>query len=133
MADAAKGTIAETWENDGDLGNFIGAIATGVTGCAASVTYCFTPTKFVSSITVATTGAVPGEITVTYDTTTTGIAAVSGANTIHIVPTIGGAALAAGSKGNIDWHCLSAGSTFGIGTKGSVQARYAPAQCRAKV
>lgn len=35
------------------------------------------------------------------------------------------------SAGNISWNCKSAGSTSGfVGTSGSIQAKYVPAECR---
>jgi type IV pilus assembly protein PilA len=75
-----------------------------------------------------------GEVLVTFDTTATGIPQVAGANTLTLVPTIGNAALsAANATGNIDWHCKSAGSTYAVGTAGTLLARYAPAQCRGAV
>jgi hypothetical protein len=62
-----------------------------------------------------------GEITVTYDTSATGIPQLAGADQLVFTPTIGGAALSAGLAGNIDWSCK-------IG--GSVVPKYRPSQCR---
>jgi len=130
LADAAKGVISETWQNDGDLANLKSQTVTDNKGCAADVTFCFTTTKYVSDMTINATG----EITITYDSASTnnGLAVLGTDNTLIIVPTIGGTVLAAGAKGNIDWHCKSAGSGFAPGAAGKLQARYAPAQCRAK-
>lgn len=134
LADAAKGVIAETWENDGSLANLKQETVTDNKGCKADVTWCFTATKFVTDISINAGAAdSDGQITVTYDVSATGLPVLGADNTLTIVPTIGGELLTASAKGNIDWHCLSAGSTFGKGTKGKIQARYAPAQCRAKV
>ena len=112
LAAAAKLAVAETWQSNGNLTN---------NG------YTFVATKYVSGI--AIDGAV-GDITITYDTTGTGIPALTGANTMVLVPTINGAALAAGSNGNMDWHCKAAGSSFAIGGVGTVLAKYSPAACR---
>ena len=112
LAAAAKLAVAETWQSNGTLAN---------NG------YTFTKTKYVSDI--AIDGTV-GDITITYDTTGTGITALAGADKIVLVPTINGVALAAGANGNMDWHCKAAGSSFGPGGTGTVLAKYSPAACR---
>ena len=66
---------------------------------------------------IAIDGAGAGTITVTYD------AVVGGGGTILLVPTSGGAALAAGTipaGGSIEWDC----------TTGTLAAKYRPAACR---
>jgi type IV pilus assembly protein PilA len=122
LADAAKIAVSEGWMTDGNL-------------VAAVAGYTFNPTKNVTLIAI---NGVNGEITITYDTSATGIPQLAAANTLVLVPTIapvGGApaALAAGAAGNIDWHCKGAGSTFGVGTAGSLIARYSPANCRGAI
>jgi type IV pilus assembly protein PilA len=127
LADAAKTVTSEMWQTDGSLANL--TQATGP-GCAAGIVYCFNPSKNVSGITIT---AANGEILIDYDVTATGIPQLAGANRMVLVPTIDGAALVAGAAGSIDWHCKSAGSTYAIGTAGTVLARYAPSQCRGAV
>jgi type IV pilus assembly protein PilA len=127
LADGAKTVVSEMWQTDGSLANLIQAIGPG---CAANVHYCFTPSKNVATI-VITPGN--GEITITYDVTPTGIPQLAGTTDMILVPTIGNGALAPGLAGDIDWHCKSAGSTYPVGTNGTVPARYAPATCRGAV
>ncbi len=119
LAAAAKVAVAEGWLSDGNL-------------VSALAGYTFAPTKFVSNI--AINGA-NGELTITYDTTATGIPQLTAGFLMYLVPTIGSpaAVLAPGLAGEIDWHCKSAGSTFALGTVGTVLGRYAPAQCRGAV
>jgi type IV pilus assembly protein PilA len=130
LADAAKTVVSEAWQTDGSLANVTQATAPAGGTCAAGITYCFNTSKNVSGIAI-TPGN--GEITITYDVTATGIPQLTGNNTLVLVPTISGAALAAGLTGSMDWHCKSAGSTYAVGTAGTVPARYAPAQCRGAV
>ena len=102
LAAAAKLDVAETWQS---------------TGALTAIGYTSTPTKYVTGIAVNTTN---GQITITYDVSSTGIPQLTGANTIIMTPTIGGAALAAGVSGSMDWSC----------TGGTVVAKYKPANCR---
>ncbi|WP_374512212.1 pilin [Niveibacterium sp.] len=133
LAESAKSAVSETWQNDGNLTSLTQAIAAGRTGCAATVVYCFNTSKYVSSIVIDT--AATGEIQITYDTSSTGIPQLAGANIMVLVPTIGGVALAAGSQGNIDWHCKGAASTFPAGSAytPTVSGRFSPANCRGAV
>jgi type IV pilus assembly protein PilA len=106
--------------------------------------------KFVSSILFSGAPAagaaqtVNPMITITYDATTVGLAA--GANTITLTPWIRSGASGAGEtalaavtasrSGSLDWGCASATSTSAAGrgitvdAVGTVQAKFAPAQCR---
>ena len=127
LAEGAKTIVSEMWQTDGSLANLTQAIAPA---CAATTTYCFTPSKNVATIAIT---AANGEVTITYATGATGIPQLAGAATIVLVPTINGVALAGGAAGDMDWHCKSAGSTFAVGTAGQVPARYAPASCRGAV
>ncbi len=137
LASAAKIAVSETWESNGSLV----ALTSGLAPCAATISYCFSPTKFVAGIALnAGAAASNGEITVTYDVTPNGIPQLNvpaGSNVMVLVPTInaggGAAVLTAGLAGAIDWHCKSAASTFGLGTAGTVEGKYAPAQCRGAV
>ena len=115
LAEAYKTAVAETWNSD------------GVITANLMLNLPFVPTKYVSGIVVT---PATGEVTVTYDTSATGIPQLAGANTIVMEPTIANAALVAGTPGNMDWHCKAASSTFAIGAAGTVLGRYAPAPCR---
>ena len=106
LAAAAKLAVAETYQSNGNFD-------------LAKAGYTFVPTKYVSSIVITD---VTGLITVTYDTTATGITALSGANVVTLSPTIGGAVLNGVVVGNMDWKCGAAGTT--------VLAKYLPAACR---
>jgi type IV pilus assembly protein PilA len=97
--------------------------------------------KFVNSVLIT---AASGEITVTYNATSVGLAAA--ANTLTLTPWVRdaaagagqtlAAAIAAGSTGVVDWGCASASNNTAtangitIATAGTLQAKYAPAQCR---
>lgn len=130
LAGDAKAVVSEKWQTDGSLTTLTFGTTSTAAGCGAAITYCFTTTKYVANIVPSIT---TGEVTITYDVTATGIPQLAGANTMVLVPTIGGVVLAAGSVGTIDWHCKSAGSTFAPGPAGTVPARYAPTQCRGAV
>ena len=133
LAAAAKTVVSEAWQADGSLANVTFATGTAAAPCAPTITYCFNVSKNVSNIVINNGQNGNGEITITYDTTATGIPQLGAANTLVLVPTVGGAAMGAGGVGSIDWHCLGAGSTYNIGTRGTVLARYSPAQCRGAV
>ncbi|GAB2890831.1 pilin [Uliginosibacterium flavum] len=130
LAEAAKSVVSETWQNNGSLATVTQEVTSASTGCAASVVYCFTVTKYVSAISIAATN---GEVLVTYNVTASGINQLGTNNTVYLIPTIGNAALAAGSQGNIDWHCKGAASTYAVGSTGLLPGRYSPTQCRSAV
>jgi type IV pilus assembly protein PilA len=139
LASAAKITIADGFESNGLQGLTANAVA-----------WSFTPTKYVSCITLNDgTGAVaaspipcvgtgvagdPGAITVIFDTSATGIVQLAAnENTITLTPSAAGATLTDTSVGSIDWACASATkSTAGAlpSKPGALLPRYAPAQCR---
>jgi type IV pilus assembly protein PilA len=100
----------------------------GVSTASTQWTNEFSPTKYVSTVTI---GAATGIITVTYGANTPQI---NGA-TIILEPSIGKVALATGQSGNIDWACGSSQTTTATAeglpvTAGSVLARYVPTQCK---
>ena len=66
-------------------------------GSLAANGYTFVRTKFVQNIQI---NAVNGEIQVTYDGTV-GIPQLGGNQTLYLVPTIAGAALAPGAQPNV--------------------------------
>ena len=106
LAAAPKLDVAETWQSQGTLGALNAAFQTN-----------WVRTKYVESITINDGN---GEITVNYDEVN-GIPQLAGADEIVFTPTIGGAALAAGLAGNIDWSCK-------VG--GTIVAKYRPSNCR---
>jgi len=134
QANGAKTVVTEQFGANGGFpaGATQSAAAANAAACVNTDFWCFVVTKNVASVGINVGN---GEITVTYDNAATGIPQLLNAErTLTLVPTIGGAALAAGNaSGNIDWHCKSAGSTFGVGTTGTLLARYAPTQCRGAV
>ena len=134
QSEGAKTVVTETFGANGGFpaGATMTPNAATAAACAATDTWCFVVTKNVASVAI-TPGN--GEIAVVFDISANGIPQLTaGTNTLMMVPTIGGTALAAANAtGNIDWHCKSAGSTFAIGTPGTLLARFAPTQCRAAV
>ncbi len=131
LADSAKTAVAESFQSGG---------ATGLTAAATSWNTSFSPTKYVSNISVATAaGAGQGVITVSYNTTA--LPQLTGANTILLSPFINsGSMTALGSatslSGNIDWACTSVGvstasaQSMGAATAGTVPTKYVPSNCK---
>ena len=121
LADSAKTAVSEGFQSN-DMA--------GMAASAGAWNGAFTKTKYVS--TVAITPAT-GAIVVTYSTATPQISG----KTLVLTPSIGGAALAAGLQGSIDWACasttaLTAGNfnpPLPTGA-GSLPAKYAPTQCK---
>lgn len=134
QAAGAKTVVSETFGANGGFpaGATMTPNAATAAACAATDTWCFVVTKNVAAVTITPAN---GEVAVTFDITANGISQLTAAtNTLVFVPTIGGTAMGAGNNtGNIDWHCKSAGSTFAIGSVGTLLARYAPTQCRGAV
>jgi type IV pilus assembly protein PilA len=127
LADAAKTSVAEAFQSNG---------VNGIT--AASAQWTFTRTKYVNNITI---NAADGSIQITY-----GAPAQLAGFTINLTPQIqvaGAYALLSAvgaNSGNMDWSCVSVGSTttttnappmqLGAYGAGSVLAKYAPTQCK---
>lgn len=134
QANGAKTVVSETFGSNGGFpaGATQTPNAATAAACVATDQWCFVQTKNVSSVTITMAN---GEVAVVFDITATGIPQLTAAtNSLILVPTIGGTAMGAGNAtGNIDWHCKSAGSTFAVGTAGTLLARYAPTQCRGAV
>ncbi|MEO6711419.1 MAG: pilin [Planctomycetota bacterium] len=118
----------------------IGTAATSVADVQAAIgALQITQSKYVTGVTVNNQGGPKlGEITIEYDPATVGL---NNAQTILVLsPFIAkqtlGDQLAAGASGTIDWGCqsatnvTSAGRGLGAGTKGTLLAKYAPADCR---
>jgi type IV pilus assembly protein PilA len=115
---------AETAVSEGFQSNDM----TGMLASATAWNAAFTATKYVSAL--AITGAT-GVITVTFGANTPQI---SGKD-IKLTPSIGGAAVAAGLQGNMDWACGSTTTATATAeglpvTAGSVLAKYVPTQCK---
>jgi type IV pilus assembly protein PilA len=123
LADAAKTTVAESFQS--------GGLIPGLSAAAASWNGSFVPTKYVSNVQIA---AATGAIQISYNTTM--LAPLAGQNVLMLTPDISGVALAATSTGNIDWACTSAGSktaaaqTLAFVGGGSVPTKYVPSNCK---
>lgn len=119
LASSAKTSISEGFQS-GDM--------TGVSAAANGWNPRFQPTKYVSGIAIDTgTGA----ITVTFGPEP---AAILG-NTLILTPSIGGANLADGLTGNIDWSCGSTSTATATArglpvSAGTLPAQYAPSECK---
>jgi len=88
-----------------------------------------TASKFVAKVEISND---LGEVTVTFTPDATGGLA---GRTLVFTPSIGGAVLADGTKGSIDWSCASQthGSATALGlpyAAGTLESRYAPVNCR---
>lgn len=144
LAAPAKLAIATDVAAPGDLGRIADTWNAQTNGNGAS-------SKYVNSVLITTAGAAAapgaddGEITITYNANVVGLA--GGANTLVLTPWIKTgnaqanalrlvAALAAGTTGTLDWSCQSNTTTTAAarfpaaGTAGTVEARFAPAECR---
>jgi type IV pilus assembly protein PilA len=129
LAASAKTAVSEGWQS-GDVA--------GVNAAAASWNAGFTPTKYVKTVAISTDGK--GTITITYDTTASGIPQLlsgTGGPVITLSPNIGKAALVAGAVGSIDWACASVSTLTAVTSEGltvnapgSVLAKYVPTQCK---
>jgi type IV pilus assembly protein PilA len=129
LADSAKTSVGEGFQS-GDI--------VGLNAAATAWSQGFTPTKYVTNITITQT---TGVIVISYNTNavTGGIPQLlqnGGGKTITLSPFINKIALATGQQGSIDWACASATAataTAGIAapaTLGTVLAKYVPTQCK---
>ena len=143
LAESAKTSIATDGTTVGDLVS-VGNTWNAQAGDLGAVS------KYVDSVLMTVvdgTTATDGEITITYNDATTGIA--DGEDTLVLTPWIKtaagnvaagatnlGEARAAGTAGTIDWTCQSATNETAVaqmgqaGSGGLLLARFAPAQCR---
>ena len=125
LADSAKTAVAEGFESNGTQ---------GLTAAATTWASNFTPTKYVSNITISTTPASLGMITISYSTAQ--ISQLTGANTLTLTPNVSSAALNGTTTGNIDWACSSTtdvtatGAGLKVATKGTIQPQYVPSNCK---
>jgi type IV pilus assembly protein PilA len=106
----------------------------GVSASAGAWNGGFVTTKYVTSVVI---GPTDGVITITYDATA--IPQLASKNVITLSPFVGGAALAAGATGNIDWACASATADTAANASpamkvtapsAGVPAKYVPTQCK---
>jgi type IV pilus assembly protein PilA len=121
LADAAKTAVSEAYQA-GDIAG-VGSLSTG---------WSSTPTKYVSGVTIGTTGV----ITVTYS----GIVPQISGQTLKLTPYVnsgtGPVIMVGGLTGNIDWACgtLTANSAAANGLTGAalgtLLARYTPTSCK---
>ena len=111
LASGMKATIAENAANGIALNNNTPGV-----GAAPA----FTATRNVSNMVAAANG----EITITYP-------ASAGGGTLVLAPRDGANALVAGTLpvNPITWNCNAVGSSL-TGSAGTLQAKYAPAECR---
>jgi len=119
LASSAKTAIAEGYQ----AGDMVGVVA-AATGWNAPI---FQPTKYVSDINIANSGA----ITITYGPEPSTIIG----QTLILTPSIGGLPLAPGLTGNMDWSCASVSTTTAQArtlpfTAGTLLAQYAPSECK---
>jgi type IV pilus assembly protein PilA len=131
LADSAKTTVAEAYQSNG---------TTGLATASASWAANFTPSKYVSNITIS---AADGVIEVFFGTGVTQLSGKVIYLTPQIQPTGGGTPVllsnAAGPVGNIDWSCASTTATTATNavpqallapTLGTVPSKYVPTQCK---
>jgi len=119
LASSAKVAVSEGFMSN-DIAGMDAASADWVTNFAA--------TKYVSAVGIE---AGTGLITITYSGATPQISG----QTINLTPSIGGAAIATGLIGNIDWACASVNTVTADSrnlpvTAGTVLARFAPTECK---
>jgi type IV pilus assembly protein PilA len=137
-AKVTEGLILAASARSSVLDGYMGNDMVGVSASSAEHLAGFTSTKYVSGITI---GAATGIITITYDTSTSALPQLTGANQVTLSPSIrvGGTAkaLAVGQQGNIDWACVS--STNTVATSRTlpfttpatpVPSRYVPSECK---
>jgi type IV pilus assembly protein PilA len=122
VADSAKTAVAEAYQSN-DMA--------GVAAAATTWTAAFTPTKYVvAGGNTKVTGA-SGAITVQFGPN---IAQLNGL-TITLTPSIGGAVLAPGLTGAMDWACASTKTATALArglptTPATALARYVPTECK---
>lgn len=123
-AEGLKTAVVEAFQSDDMSG--LSAVATEFTGSS-------TQSKYVKSVLADALGM----ITITYQTSASGIPQLSGKNTLILTPNAPvGSVLASGATGPIDWACAS--STHKVASEqgftgiqaGTMPSKYAPSNCR---
>ncbi|MGB4343972.1 MAG: pilin [Moraxellaceae bacterium] len=120
LASSAKASVSEAY--------FSGDMA-GLLAAANDWNANFVATKYVSAMQITPAS---GVVTITFSGVNLPQAA---GQTLTLTPSIGGAVLAPGLTGNIDWACASATNTTATArakpsTAGTLLARYAPSECK---
>ena len=127
LASSAEVSVADGFTS-ADMPGVVAAAAAWNTAGGGS----FTPTKYVSNVTINNTN---GVITITYAAVTPQISG----KTLTLTPNApDGTILTAGATQNIDWACSSTTSTTAasaavpltVFVAGTVLPRYAPTQCK---
>ena len=124
LASSAKVAVSEGFQANDTV---------GLAANAADWNANFTATKYVAGIAIT---AGTGLITITYDNGADALPQLPAGATIVLSPYVGGAALATGLQGNVDWACASTTNTTAVANglaaaaTGTVPARYAPSQCK---
>ena len=135
LASSAKVAVSESFQSGGML---------GLSGAAGGWNSDFTPTKYVSLISITDSS---GLIAISYQTASTGIPELGVSNVLNLIPYIRDTAganpsgLASDVSGNIDWACVGAATvTAGQKFTGATPAiaalsdgapsKYVPAECR---
>jgi type IV pilus assembly protein PilA len=122
IGDSAKTAIAESYQSN-DMA--------GVLAAASTWNAAFTPTKYVVAGGLTNVAGATGVITIGFGPN---IAQLNGL-TITLTPSIGGAVLAPGLTGAMDWACASTknatANARGLpNTIGTAPARYVPTECK---
>jgi type IV pilus assembly protein PilA len=123
-ATAAKTHVSESYQS-----NFVAGLASAV----ASWNVAASSSKYLSNVTIDTTGVV----VVTYAATAgNGLPTDLDGTTLVFTPSIEGVALAGVRSGTLEWACSStssdvaSGRSLYVSTEGTLPARYAPSECR---
>jgi type IV pilus assembly protein PilA len=126
-ASSGKTTISEAFESD-SIAGVNAAVAAWNTNIAS------TRSKYVQSVGITPNS---GNITVLVSATSgNGIPTTLNGRTIIFTPFVAGAPIAAGARGSMDWACASATNVtasnrgYGAALLGTLDARYAPSECR---
>ncbi len=137
LGSAIKADLSSSYASDGN---------NGVIAYAAQVAAAPPQSKYVTSIAIdATPGATLGDVTITYNSNNVGRAVAAG-STLVLSPflQVSGAVpvrlgnAAAGATGSVDWVCSSQlhanavarAAQFGGATLGTLDPRFAPAECK---
>lgn len=130
-ATSPKSLISEAFQTDGIVG--VQAAATEYSARSDDQK----ASKYVKDIKIDATATAAGVITVTTAAAaTSGLPTDAAEKTIIFSPNVQKLALAAGTTGAIDWACTTLGDStaetrkLGSRTKGTLPAKYAPAECR---
>lgn len=124
MADAAKLSVSEAFLSSG---------TPPAANADAGYVFPANATKYVASVTITN-----GVIDVVMRTTAGAIPELVGAAGLRLIPFVGGAVMAAGATGPVDWVCTSSthvtatahGYAAATNAPNGIVARYTPNECR---